>query len=78
MQAFFPLSLILTRGLGDQTGVSQKDKVCVCVWGGSLFPPSLNLLKPPYFSEDSGLAKEIKPGGSYSGIFPGRCFNQAT
>lgn len=76
MQDFFPLSLILTRGLGDQIGVSQKDKVCV--WGGSLFPSLLNLLKPPYFSDDSELAKEIKPGGSYSGIFPGRCFNQAT
>lgn len=48
MQAFFPLSLILTRGLGDQTGVSQKDKVCVCA-GGQPIPTFAKLAETTLF-----------------------------
>lgn len=45
MQVFFPLSLILTRGLGDQIGVSQKDKV----GGGQPIPTFAKLAETTLF-----------------------------
>lgn len=47
MQAFFPSSLILTRELGDQIGVSQKDKVGR--WGEQPIPTFAKLAETTLF-----------------------------
>lgn len=46
--------------------------------GGQRILISAILAKSTLFSVDSGSPKEVMPGGSYTGTFPGKCFNQAT
>lgn len=54
-------------------GVSQGGKV-----GSQPIHITAKLAKTILFSEDSGSAKEVKPGESAAGTFPGKCFKQAT